>query len=154
MNNLKPCPFCGGGKITVEKTSINTYYVAECTQCGARTDVLHREQVFAAWNNRAELTTLSQKPVEPRYENIDCTGLQRYFEPYSPVAVVYRNGQVLPDGSQITGTHDPSTNSFVLDSTPCEVCGNFKHIDCRADNLQFTAVHCPNCGRRLKAGEG
>lgn len=95
----------------------------------------------------------SQKPVEPRYENIDCTGLQRYFEPYSPVAVVYRNGQVLPDGSQITGTHDPSTNSFVLDSTPCEVCGNFKHIDCRADNLQFTAVHCPNCGRRLKDGE-
>lgn len=34
-------------------------------------------------------------------------------------------------------------------SAPCEICGNFKRVDCKADNLEFTAVRCPNCGRRL-----
>ena len=38
-------------------------------------------------------------------------------------------------------------------ATGCEICGNFKRVDCRADNLEFTAVYCPNCGRPLKGGE-
>ena len=36
---------------------------------------------------------------------------------------------------------------------PCEICANFKRIECKADNLQFIAVRCPNCGRALKDGE-
>lgn len=30
---------------------------------------------------------------------------------------------------------------------PCEICASFKRIECKADNLEFIAVRCPNCGR-------
>lgn len=39
-------------------------------------------------------------------------------------------------------------------SEPCEICGNFKHIECKADNLEFTAVRCPNCGKELVKHDG
>ena len=49
------------------------------------------------------------------------------------------------------GSTKHSTDS--TSATGCEICGNFKRVDCRADNLEFTAVYCPNCGRPLKGGE-
>ena len=45
------------------------------------------------------------------------------------------------------GSTEHSTDS--TSATGCEICGNFKRVDCRADNLEFTAVYCPNCGRKL-----
>ena len=36
---------------------------------------------------------------------------------------------------------------------PCEICANFKRVDCKADGLEFTAVYCPNCGNLIKAGD-
>ena len=43
----------------------------------------------------------------------------------------------------------PIATAVLFVQEPCEVCGNFKHIECKADNLHFTAVCCPNCGRKI-----
>ena len=46
------------------------------------------------------------------------------------------------------GSTEHSTDS--TRATGCEICGNFKRVDCKADNLEFTATFCPNCGKLLK----
>lgn len=50
MNELKPCPFCGGA---AEMRSMRGAYWVKCSQCRARAPVLDSEQAAAAmWNTR------------------------------------------------------------------------------------------------------
>lgn len=55
MNDLKPCPFCGGKAKTFIAPLMNTVMFV-CEQCGA--DVCffgaeHGEKAVSAWNRRA-----------------------------------------------------------------------------------------------------
>lgn len=64
MENLLPCPFCGGEGIVVLNGTYQTdlYYVVQCRQCGAKakpvslsrytSDDLDREKAIKAWNMR------------------------------------------------------------------------------------------------------
>jgi hypothetical protein len=40
-----------------------------------------------------------------------------------------------------------------MPTEPCEICGNFNRILCMAGTLEFMAVRCPNCGRKLNVGK-
>jgi len=58
MNDLLPCPFCGGTSISIDRldTGDPKYhdFVAQCFDCGASTGT-HSEETFAAeaWDKRA-----------------------------------------------------------------------------------------------------
>lgn len=62
---LKPCPFCGGQRISMEKWTDGfdphrrITWIASCTDCSARTGYHEEEQADAieAWNRRAALAT-------------------------------------------------------------------------------------------------
>lgn len=64
MNNLKPCPFCGGqAKPIIEENAWDSYVFVECQKCGATTKkedyVFEFEEPGAmsraveSWNRRA-----------------------------------------------------------------------------------------------------
>ena len=64
MEDLKPCPFCGGEAKAFFCDKSGTYDV-QCQQCGALPFIGHRrgcdgmrsmDDVVAAWNRRAERT--------------------------------------------------------------------------------------------------
>ena len=60
---LKPCPFCGGKAIIVQRLKdigINKYFV-KCTKCGARTDDGVEEHVGVLWNKRKPMKDIVQK---------------------------------------------------------------------------------------------
>lgn len=51
MAELKPCPFCGGSDIRIEK--IYDYYEVLCCDCLSRTEEYStNEEAIEAWNNR------------------------------------------------------------------------------------------------------
>lgn len=63
MNELKPCPFCGGkGTICAtpwdfgeKRPEENHRFIVECSECLAQTDEYEtRERVVEAWNRRVE----------------------------------------------------------------------------------------------------
>ena len=60
MNELKPCPFCGGEAILVELTptpyndQLLTYYSVGCIDCGIGFYENTEDEAIAAWNRRAE----------------------------------------------------------------------------------------------------
>lgn len=59
MDNLLPCPFCGGEAETLTAESIHGGYLfgIMCNDCGSRGDVYDTEaEAVAAWNTRAERT--------------------------------------------------------------------------------------------------
>lgn len=59
MPRLKNCPFCGSDNIYIDGTCIypehqdNMYYVL-CMNCEATIGRLNYEDVFEAWNRRAD----------------------------------------------------------------------------------------------------
>lgn len=59
MNELKPCPFCGGEAETLTAESMHggNLYGVMCVNCAGRSDVYDTEaEAIAAWNTRAERT--------------------------------------------------------------------------------------------------
>jgi len=59
MNELKPCPFCGGEAETLTAESMHGGYLfgIMCNDCRSRGDVYGTEsEAIAAWNSRAERT--------------------------------------------------------------------------------------------------
>ena len=55
MENLKPCPFCGGKASVWEQTSYNNkrFFFILCQRCAARTGMQEtRNEAIAAWNWR------------------------------------------------------------------------------------------------------
>ena len=58
MDELKPCPFCGGEAQAYIMPCIGSSdrgYVVECDQCWAKTGYYElRDGAIAAWNRRAE----------------------------------------------------------------------------------------------------
>ena len=66
---MKPCPFCGSTKITVEwescppldATDTNRRWFAECTQCSAQGPFCQKEpEVIPAWNKRAVICDVTR----------------------------------------------------------------------------------------------
>jgi hypothetical protein len=64
MSDLKPCPFCGSDKITVEwerceplcDGDTNRRWFAECTQCSCQGPFCQKEpEVALKWNNQSRL---------------------------------------------------------------------------------------------------
>lgn len=53
-NKLKPCPFCGGGKLTITHENAGTEnecYLVECEDCGALTSFVNStDNGEKAWN--------------------------------------------------------------------------------------------------------
>lgn len=58
MNELKPCPFCGGeAQILVQTMFDDVFFGAKCNNCGAEAAAKNTEaEAIAAWNTRAEQT--------------------------------------------------------------------------------------------------
>lgn len=59
MNELLPCPFCGGEAETLTAESMHggNLYGVMCANCAGRSDVYDIEaEAIAAWNSRAERT--------------------------------------------------------------------------------------------------
>jgi len=62
MDNLKPCPFCGGEAITckIEQDSFLLgrnifFYAAQCDSCNVKTPLCKtEEQAIEIWNRRIE----------------------------------------------------------------------------------------------------
>lgn len=54
MEELKPCPFCGGEASLMRS---NTLYKVECKDCGVAGNVrVFQSDAIAAWNTRVERT--------------------------------------------------------------------------------------------------
>ena len=77
MNDLQPCPFCGGTDIKLVQFFLSSAIAVEC-DCGV---VLTPPQVFptdeqatAAWNTRAEATESAAEWVEYEVEQRVGTG--------------------------------------------------------------------------------
>jgi len=67
MNELKPCPFCGGNALIQVVRDLDTggYYshYIFCDDCGAEMSAKHEhESVIEKWNKRAEI--LAEKEGE------------------------------------------------------------------------------------------
>ena len=58
MNEVKPCPFCGGKACLVVDPSLHPryrYYGIKCTECGIETKFYFKaEFAVEEWNRRAE----------------------------------------------------------------------------------------------------
>ena len=61
MDELKPCPFCGGKAELVNYGLTGKLKVVQCSDCGARTriqanvfdpDIKRGESIIEAWNRR------------------------------------------------------------------------------------------------------
>ena len=60
---LKPCPFCGSAKLSLDCDAYKNYYIL-CDACGCQTSGDHdRDGAIAAWNRRA--TPSPGKAPEP-----------------------------------------------------------------------------------------
>ena len=60
MNELKPCPFCGGSghvyedeRLSIKPYDFPKWYIV-CKKCGIRTPTAKMEQVVRIWNRRAK----------------------------------------------------------------------------------------------------
>lgn len=56
MEELKPCPFCGGEAYFNEGFSFLEYGYVCCNECGAATAWTAKNRAIAKWNTRAERT--------------------------------------------------------------------------------------------------
>lgn len=58
MEELKPCPFCGGKADLVDYGLTGRMKVVQCSDCGARTRVFNpnvkRGNAIDAWNRRTK----------------------------------------------------------------------------------------------------
>ena len=56
MNELKPCPFCGGDDTVIEKDPLTGTYVVRCRNCQTIVWQYYaiREEAIEAWNRRAD----------------------------------------------------------------------------------------------------
>ena len=54
MNELKPCPFCGGDAKIVDVEDLKGFF-ALCKHCNASTRIFYSEEVaIEAWNRRVD----------------------------------------------------------------------------------------------------
>lgn len=48
--NVKPCPFCGGDKISVREGSTFRWWLAQCNECGATSGEVRRQTLGEGTN--------------------------------------------------------------------------------------------------------
>jgi len=59
MDELKPCPFCGGSAVYIAKNYLGQHYV-RCPDCGAvvwgsdTDETITEKEAVKAWNRRAD----------------------------------------------------------------------------------------------------
>ena len=53
INELKPCPFCGGDAEIKKRGNSVSYWVVYCAPCRAEVKGTTREEATEAWNRRA-----------------------------------------------------------------------------------------------------
>ncbi len=95
MEELKPCPFCGGEAHVVHGVYRDGGYIehaayVQCAKCGARTDEVSEcmpemrvhDMAVSIWNRRAERTCRMGAPVDGEYRCSECGHLNR--ETYRP----------------------------------------------------------------------
>ena len=65
MEELRPCPFCGGEHVEVvcQGSRTNDPHVVQCDDCDASASGMSRDEAIAAWNRRAERTCHIDMPV-------------------------------------------------------------------------------------------
>ena len=127
MDELRPCPFCGGeacvgvGRLITSDFGSDAYAYVTCGECGASTDEVYGDkadeseivkQAVAAWNRRAERTC----------RMVDCGS--------HDTCVVNRE---LSDGNIM---------SMEFGYKQCSECGA-NVFDCP------TVRYCPDCGARV-----
>jgi len=62
MEKLKPCPFCGCTRISVEEDTIARHAYAHCSQCcSTGPDMADRRVAIVAWNNRADIDAIVER---------------------------------------------------------------------------------------------
>jgi Lar family restriction alleviation protein len=60
MNNMMPCPFCGGVHVAgmpAHRYPGIRYYMFRCTTCNASVKAPSKESAVALWNTRASTAT-------------------------------------------------------------------------------------------------
>ena len=62
MNELKPCPFCGGKGVIIEDYPRTDYFV-ECDKCKTTSDTYQsKEEAIAAWSHRTNSAMIVDTP--------------------------------------------------------------------------------------------
>ena len=77
IEELKPCPFCGGEAKETEPAEVGSYWFQmwkiQCRDCGALVAGSHRRMNREAWNRRAERTCRAWQDYEAMEDGMpDC----------------------------------------------------------------------------------
>ena len=126
MNELLPCPFCGGEAETLTAESMHGGYLfgIMCNDCRSRGDVYDTEaEAIAAWNSRAERTCYADEVTHR-----DCK--------YS----VNRGWKERTCKQEERGWSTEGDHARVW-----LTCGH----DCMVPTVQDLPNYCPNCGAKV-----
>lgn len=101
MDELKPCPFCGGKPYLANVAMVGCTYVV-CTDCRAQGDDASQEGAIAAWNRRSDprdevIARLVEAAKALRHDIADLVANSE------GVAGLHLNGDVAEWGSLLPG---------------------------------------------------
>lgn len=73
---LKPCPFCGGNKVSISQGlkggCVKAHYI-ECEDCAASSEMhFSIDSAVEAWNSRTNMHTELESAIDYLKEEIDC----------------------------------------------------------------------------------
>ena len=82
-DKLKPCPFCGGNAVYIEKRDIFISKFVTCAKCGIETrrNYLRKDKAIEHWNTRKPMERLVERLEESKGVVI-IDGKEMYQEDY------------------------------------------------------------------------